>query len=60
MNTSGLDGSPKKMGRMAYDAPKFKKKDPVMKPTHPNSPHVMEKTLDKTRKGGYKGANWLK
>ena len=37
-----------------------KKKDPIIPDTNPNSMNNMQNTLDKTRRGGYKGANWLK
>jgi hypothetical protein len=37
-----------------------KKKDPIIPSTDPNSMGVMQNTLNKTRKGGYKGANWLR
>lgn len=59
MNTAGLDGSPRNLGKVDYSSPiKLPKK--VSQSTDPNSMGMMEKTLNSTRKGGYKGANWLK
>lgn len=48
---------------------KYQKINPVVfksapiakvKPQNPNSMDVMQRTLDGTRKGGYKGANFIK
>ncbi len=59
MNTAGLDGSPRNLGKMDY-GPSYKLKKKVVQSTDPNSMGVMEKTLERTKAKGYKGANWIK
>ena len=59
LNTAGLDGKPRNLADFSSQPLKIKKRDPVIQSTNPNSPGVMQKTLDKTRKSGYKGANWI-
>lgn len=58
LNTAGLDGTPKNLAKFDYGL-KIKTKPKVYPSTDPNNPANMQKTLDKTKKARYKGANWI-
>lgn len=67
--THTYKSSPGLPGNWMTKSSKYQKVSPVkfnsapiaqVRKQNPNSPAVMQKTLDLTKRGGYKGAKWIK